>query len=138
MFDFMLDAAANIKQIPHETVAEKLAVGGEVSLRGMATVFAVLILIWIIVEILHVILGGFSENKSQTQTMVEAAAPAKAADDNGIQPALATEPAATTAMPDYELIAVITAAIAAASGSSPSSFRVVSFKRANNKFSSGK
>ena len=51
--------------------------------------------------------------------------------------AVAEENAATTA-PDYELIAVITAAIAAASGSSPSSFRVVSFKRANNKFSSGK
>ena len=33
---------------------------------------------------------------------------------------------------------VITAAIAAASGSSPSSFRVVSFKRANDRFSSGK
>ena len=36
---------------------------------------------------------------------------------------------------DLAIIAVITAAISAASGQSPSSFRVVSFKRANNKFS---
>lgn len=39
---------------------------------------------------------------------------------------------------DLAIIAVIAAAISAASGRAPSSFRVVSFKRANNKFSYGK
>ena len=133
MFDFMLDAAAQIRQVPHETVSEKLAVGGEVSLRGMATVFAVLILIWIIVELLHLLLG----EKTKVEKVEEKAAPAPV--ETKIEEAAPIEvtPAAPAA-PDYELIAVITAAVAAASGSSPNSFRVVSFKRANNKFSSGK
>lgn len=133
MFDFMLDAAALIRQVPHETVSEKLAIGGYITLRGMATVFAVLILIWIIVELLHLLLGEKTKVKkveakaapAPVEAKVEGAAPVEAA------------PAAPAA-PDYELIAVISAAVAAASGSSPNSFRVVSFKRANNKFSGGK
>ena len=57
MFDFMLDAATSIRQVPYETLADKFAVGGEVTLRGMGTVFAVLIMIWGMVEFLHLILG---------------------------------------------------------------------------------
>lgn len=39
---------------------------------------------------------------------------------------------------DLTIIAVIAAAVAAASGQDPSAFRVVSFKRANKNFSYGK
>ncbi len=131
MFDFLLDAAANIRQVPHETIGDKLAVGGEVTLRGMGTVFAVLILIWILVEFLHLLLGvktPKAENK-------EVAPVESVTETVTVSPAVTEVPAPAD---DLALIAVITAAVAAASGSSPNSFRVVSFKRANNKFSSGK
>ena len=125
MFNFLLDSAANIRQIPHSTVSEKLAVGGEVTLRGMVTVFAVLILIWFLVEFLHLLLGEKTSSPKKSKKVV----------DNTPAPVVTeTVTEETPSVPDYELIAVITAAVAAASGSSPNSFRVVSFKRANNKF----
>ena len=130
MFDFLLDAAAQIRQVPHETISEKLAVGGEVTLRGMGTVFAVLILMWILVEFLHLLLG-VKTPKAEQKTEVASAPVEETVEE---VPASAPAPVAD----DLALIAVITAAVAAASGSSPNSFRVVSFKRANNKFSSGK
>ena len=126
MFDFMLDAATSIRQVPYETLADKLAVGGEVTLRGMGTVFAVLIMIWGMVEFLHLILG--EKKKSPKKAKIKTVH----IEEKAVEEAPAPTPA--TAADDYELIAVITAAIAAASGSSPNSFRVVSFKRANNKF----
>lgn len=132
MFDFLLDAAAQIRQVPHETISEKLAVGGEVTLRGMGTVFAVLILIWILVEFMHLLLG-VKAPKTENEPVAEVAPIAKQTEEVAEVTAAPIAPA-----DDLALIAVITAAIAAASGSSPNSFRVVSFKRANNKFSSGK
>ncbi|MBE6679693.1 MAG: hypothetical protein E7598_04130 [Ruminococcaceae bacterium] len=132
MFDFLLDAATSIRQVPHETISEKLAVGGEVTLRGMGTVFAVLILIWILVEFLHLLLGV---KTPKVEKVTEATTvPAEKTSEEIATPIPQTAPASD----DLALIAVITAAVAAASGSSPNSFRVVSFKRANNKFSSGK
>lgn len=121
MFNFFLDTAAL-------SVGEKLSIGGRVTLLGMGTVFAVLILLWALVEVLHLLLGHKAEKKvAATPAKVEA-------------PVVTTNPAEpvqeeTTVQNDLSIIAVITAAIAAASGQSPSSFRVVSFKRANNKFS---
>ena len=132
MFKFLLDAAAQIKQVPHETISEKVAVGIEVTLRGMGTVFAVLILIWILVEFLHLILG-VKTPKAEKKAKDEAVQPAQEVVAESA-PAITPAPAAD----DLALIAVITAAIAAASGSSPSSFRVVSFKRANQKFAGNK
>ncbi len=129
MFDFLLNAAAEPLGI-----SEKLAIGGEVTLLGMGTVFAVLAILWALVEVLHLLLVGPEPKKKVTKVAEEsttplAAAPAPAPE--AAAPITATAPAAD----DLALIAVITAAVAAASGSSPSSFRVVSFKRANNKFS---
>ena len=120
MFDFMLNA-----------VGDKLAIGGEVTLLGMGTVFAVLIIIWVMVELLHLLLG---EKSKKADAKVASAAPVEVKTEVPAPAPVVAEPA----IPDYELIAVISAAIAAASGSSPNSFRVVSFKRANNKFSSGR
>ena len=83
------------------------------------------------VELLHLLLGDKTKKadvKADTPAPVEVKAEV---------PAPAPVVAEPT-VPDYELIAVITAAIAAASDSSPNSFRVVSFKRANNKFSNGR
>lgn len=123
MFSFYL-AAANVEM----TLGEKLSLGGQVALLGMGTVFAVLAILWGLVELMHLLLIGFSGEKKKKAAHAEApAAPAK-------MPAAVPAAAAN----DLEIVAVITAAVAAASGSSPSSFRVVSFKRANDRFSSGK
>ena len=123
MFDFLLNSAEQSLSL-----SDKLSIGGQVTLLGMGTVFAVLIVLWGMVELLHLILVGPAKKPKVIKVVEETTTP------------LAAEPEAVPApvapqTDDLALIAVITAAIAAASGSSPSSFRVVSFKRANQKFS---
>ena len=122
MFSFYLAAAET-----EMALGDKLALGGQVSLLGMGTVFAVLAILWGLVELMHLLLTGVSGDKKKKK----AEAPVEA-------PAAAPAPVVSAPADDLEIIAAITAAIAAASGSSPSSFRVVSFKRANHRFSSGK
>ena len=124
MFDFYLAAAAAEAM----TFGDQMALGGQVMLLGIGTVFAVLAILWGLVELLHLILSPLSGEKKK-KSKEPAPAPVEAAP----APVPASAPA-----DDLEIIAVITAAVAAASGSSPSSFRVVSFKRANNRFSSCK
>ena len=104
MFSFLLDAA-NIRQVPYDTVSDKLAVGGEVTLRGMGTVFAVLILIWFLVELLHLLLGDKTKAPKK-EVSVETVTPAESAPVKA-EPVAETVSAPT--VPDYELIAVITA-----------------------------
>lgn len=125
MFDFFLNSSAL-------SFGEKLSIGGQVTLLGMGTVFAVLILLWVLVEVLHLLLGHPAEKKTSAPAKTEAPAPSVAP-----SPVVSETPSESGSAPadDLAIIAVITAAIAAASGQSPSSFRVVSFKRANNKFS---
>lgn len=123
MFDFFLNSALSI--------GEKLSIGGQVTLLGMGTVFAVLVLLWVLVEVLHMLLGHKTEKKPVVVNKVEAPAPAPVTPSVPVENVV-TEPSAED---NLAIIAVITAAVAAASGQSPSSFRVVSFKRANNKFS---
>ncbi len=122
MFSFYLAAAET-----EMALGDKLLLGGQVSLLGMGTVFAVLAILWGLVELMHLLLTGFSGNKKKKK----AEAPVE-------MPAATPAPAVSAPADDLEIVAVITAAVAAASGTSPSSFRVVSFKRANNRFSSGK
>lgn len=123
MFDFLLNSAEQSLSL-----SDKLSIGGQVTLLGMGTVFAVLIVLWGMVELLHLILVGPTQKPKVTKVVEETTTPLAA------EPEAVPAPVATQA-DDLALIAVITAAVAAASGSSPSSFRVVSFKRANQKFS---
>ena len=89
------------------------------TLLGMGTVFAVLILISFIISLFKFI--GPRKSKAAAAAVKTEAVP---------------EPAQETAeedeIDDYELVAVITAAIAAAAGSSTDGFVVKSIKRANN------
>lgn len=124
MFDFFLNSGAL-------SISEKLSIGGQVTLLGMGTVFSVLVLLWGLVEVLHMLLGYKTEKKVSAPKKVEA--PAPVVESVATQVTAESVPAPST--DDLAIIAVITAAVAAASGQSPSSFRVVSFKRANNKFS---
>lgn len=129
MFNFFLNTGTL-------SVGEKLSIGGQVTLLGMGTVFAVLIILWGLVEVLHILLGHPSEKKKSSPIKAEAPAvtvtPTRTATEADVTPIQTSAPPAGN---DLAVIAVITAAIAAASGQSPTSFRVVTFKRANNKFS---
>lgn len=112
MFDFMLYTPN-----PDITFGEKMLLGGQVTLLGMGTVFSVLVLLWGLVELLHLLLAP-KKSKALPEKAPETVIPETASETD-----------------DREIVAAITAAIAAATGRAPSSFRVVSFKRANNKFS---
>ena len=139
MFDFLLSTSAT-------TLGEKLSIGGQVTLLGMGTVLAVLALLWGLVELLHLLLSSVSGEKKQSEKATAPAAPttmppAPSPASTAQTPTPAPAPAPASSVPatdDLAVIAVITAAIAAAEGRDPSAYRVVSFKRANNKFSYGK
>ena len=119
------------------STAEKLSLSGEMLLRGLGTVFMVLIILWIVLMVFGKVFGAAEKKPAKPAAPAPApkkqtpkAAPAPA-------PAPAAAPAASTvpAQDDKELIAVITAAIAAyqsASGQPNLPFRVVSFTRKNN------
>lgn len=104
------------------------------TLLGMGVVFAVLILLWLILELFHLCMSKASGKKTEKAVEVPAPVPAPVP-----VPVAEPAPVADTA-DDGELIAAITAAIAiylegeAVTASAPASqfasgFRVVSFKK---------
>ena len=103
---------------------ERLALAGQMTLLGMGMIFAVLSLLWGVLAIFKLI---FAKPEKKVK-----AAPAPKA-----EPVVVPEPVvAPAASNDAELIAVLTAAIAAYEASqgnevAPGGFRVVSFRRAN-------
>ena len=123
------------------TTAEKFSLSGEMLLRGLGTVFMVLIILFIVLKIFGSVFAGEetkAAKKAEAAKAPKKEAPKKA--DPKPAPAPAAAPAQTpapapAAQDDRELIAVITAAIAAyqsASGQPNLPFRVVSFTRKNN------
>lgn len=111
------------------TMAERFSLSGEMLLRGMGTVFMVLIILFVILKIFGAVFGGATKEKPQS-----APAP-KAAKAEAPAPAPAPVQTAAPAQDDSQLIAVITAAIAAyqsEAGKPNLPFRVVSFTRKNN------
>ena len=123
------------------TTADKFSLSGEMLLRGLGTVFMVLIILWGVLGIFGKVFGGAEKKsaapapapKKETQKAAPAAAPKKEAPKAA--PASAAPAVSAPAQDDKELIAVITAAIAAyqsASGQPNLPFRVVSFTRKND------
>lgn len=98
----------------------RLAQATEVLLRGMLTVFGVLAIIWLSLTVLRYFVYDLPNKKKSKAPATPAV--------REIAPAV-TQQVETAAPDNGELIAVIAAAIAAASGEDTSSFRVVSFKR---------
>ena len=120
MFDFLLANVRPEAQVKLETFGEKFTVGGGVFLRGMCTVFAVLAIIWLFLSVVRYFVYDLPSKRKAEAEEKKAAEQAEAA------------PAAPAAADDGELIAVITAAIAAATaGEGGGKFRVVSFHRVN-------
>ena len=103
---------------------------GIVSLRGIATIFMVLALLWVAVEIMHRVLHR-DENEKKSPVASGSALPNP--DDAAIAAAIAAALAA--AEDDGAVVAAITAAITAARAEAGETtpFRVVSFKRAERK-----
>ncbi|MBQ8332581.1 MAG: OadG family protein [Clostridia bacterium] len=114
-------------------LTEKLALSGEMLLKGMGTVFLVLAILWGIIALFSVF-AGTAEKKPAPEK--KPAAPAKKAEpkpEAKPAPAAAPAPAQTD---DGALIAAITAAIEAyraEEGLSGLPYRVVSFKRKSGK-----
>ena len=112
------------------TMSEKFALSGEMLLRGMGTVFMVLVILWGCLSLFKV----FSTPEKKSAPKKEAK-PAPAEKPSAPAPAPVAEepvPAAPTPTDDAAVIAAICAAIEAyraAEGLSGLPYRVVSFKR---------
>ena len=104
---------------------ERLALAGQMTLLGMGMIFAVLSLLWGVLTIFKLIFVRPEKKKVK--------APAAPKPEPIVVPEPVVAPAASN---DAELIAVLTAAIAAYEASqgnevAPGGFRVVSFRREN-------
>lgn len=119
------------------TLSEKVALSGEIFLRGMGTVFMVLILLWGILSLFKVFSTGTSEKKveKKTETVAEQT-PAPTVDVNEAENTVTAQAQAD----DTAVIAAICAAIEAyreSEGFGGLPYRVVSFKRKSGRKSRG-
>ncbi len=99
------------------SIGERISEGFGTSLLGMATVFAMLAVLFIMMKLMSAVFAGSgkkAENSASVALPANYPAPVAAQADAG---------------DDEETVAAIVAAISAYTGSSPASFRVVSFKR---------
>ena len=116
---------------------ERGSTAGTVTLMGMVTIFAVLAILWAMIEIMHAILHkGEKKTKEPRPKKVESkSTPQVVANPNDAAIAAAIAASLAAAEDNGALVAAITAAITAARAESGESgaFRVVSFKRAASK-----
>ncbi len=113
VYSILAVAATSVTQ-SDRPFGERMLIGLEVTLIGLLTVFAALIVIWGILELSRKVFAG-SKDESKART------PEKE------QPAEAVPTPSFT--DDAALVAAITAAVAAYTGKSDSSLRVVRFTR---------
>lgn len=114
---------SSISFVPEYTTREKMAKAGMNTLMGMGTVFCVLIIISILIYCFKFI--GILEKRMKEKNVPAAPAPAPVAAAPAVEAAEEEE-----LVDDLELVAVITAAIAAATNASEDGLVVRSIKRA--------
>ncbi len=104
---------------------ERLSTAGTVTLMGMVAIFAVLSILWALIEIMHRLLHSGDKKEKPTKVTTAAAS----GDDAAIAAAIAAALAASE--DEGAVVAAITAAISAmrAEEGQSGDFRVVSFKR---------
>lgn len=122
MYGFILNTLDKDTVFPD--LESRLSVATSTLVRGMLTVFAVLAIIWLFVVLMRVFIHDLPKKR---------AAEGKSAPAAAQQAAPASPTPAPAAMTDAQLLAVITAAVAAYQadeGDLP--FRVVSFRRVNH------
>lgn len=115
--NFLLNADINNMKLS-DAPSEVLALGGQIFLIGMLTVFAVLTLLWGCLAIFKIVFHDLPAKKAQKVVV----------NKEVVESFVAPEPVASQ---DEEIVAVIAAAIAAAESESGglAKFRVVSFRR---------
>lgn len=99
------------------SIGERVSKGLGTSLLGMATIFFMLTVLFIMMKLMSAVFG---KNDKKAEKPVPVTLPAK----DPVPVAVQAE-----AEDEEETVAAIVAAISAYTGSSPASFRVVSFKR---------
>lgn len=111
----MLELSAN------STMFDTFMYGLKVTLLGIGTVFAVLFILWLILTVFSIIFKAKSGAKETSVLQpVQAAAPVSS---------LKSQPVIVAEEDESELVAVIMATVYAASGATPGSLRIVSYKR---------
>lgn len=130
----LAENSGSLKDVIGETFAERAGVAGSVTLLGMVAIFVVLALLWGVIEVLHRILNHDGKTETETAAPAPKKQPAPRAEKPKKAPQSAKAAAATaapTATDDGALVAVITAAVAAAMAEEGyrGGFRVVSFRR---------
>lgn len=101
---------------------DRLGLGGQTLLLGMVVVFAMLFVIYLCMVAMQAV---FTRKSPKTAKGTASEKPVETP-----EPAMqVTEAVPDTQTSDEQLVAAITAAIAAYTGDAPSSFRVVSFKK---------
>ena len=112
---------------------ERASTAGTVTLMGMVTIFAVLAILWAMIEIMHRVLHKSEKAEKEPRPSKSAPTPAPGQDDAAIAAAIAASLAA--AEDNGALVAAITAAITAARAEAgeTGAFRVVSFRRVERK-----
>ena len=101
---------------------DRLGLGGQTLLLGMVVVFAMLFVIYLCMVAMQAV---FIRKSPKTAKGTASEKPVETP-----EPAMqVTEAVPDTQTSDEQLVAAITAAIAAYTGDAPSSFRVVSFKK---------
>ena len=119
-FRFSQAFLAAIEVRGDETLSEKLTVGVQTLVVGLATVFAVLIVLWIIIAVVGKIVAAVTEKKNAKKDQPE---PEQIANTD-------TEPVVEEGISDEELVAVITAAVAAYVGENAPRMKIRSVRRA--------
>lgn len=99
------------------TAMEKAFYGLKIAVMGIGTVFAVLLIIWLVLSVFQIVF----DKKPSEKPSVKTTAPAPVA-VSAVQNSASDED-------DTELIAVLMAAVCAATGSDASKLRIVSYKR---------
>ncbi len=115
-----------------KSFAENATQAGTVTLVGMVAIFAVLALLWGLIEIMHLILAPTAKSEKPAPAPKPPKAPKEPKAPKAPKAVAAAPAVQAPAQNGGELIAVITAAVAAAMAEEgyTGGFRVVSFKRA--------
>ncbi|MGM9663316.1 MAG: OadG family protein [Eubacteriales bacterium] len=111
------DAAASATEKTVLSFGERISTGLSTALLGLSTIFLMLTILFIMLKLMSAVFAKSGKKK-------EKAAPVTLPVQESVTVAAQEESA-----DDEETVAAIVAAISAYTGSSPASFRVVSFKR---------
>ena len=114
--------------------AENAKTAGSVALLGMVTVFSVLAILWLVIEIFHAVLTAAEKSKGKPKKKKKKAGSAETAPELPAvtEPAVIIDEAPVPQDDEAEIVAAISAALAEYLNVPQSSFRVVSFKKAAN------